>query len=87
MWCHTENNTLLHLKNFSFVKVVPEFENVPTRIILYELMDSAFSTNVKALFTKGSHNRYISLTLITQILFHQGVSSNDISLNNKYIAV
>ena len=74
----------------TFVKGVPDFENpenVPTLIVLDDLMDSAYSTKVSQLFTKGSHHRNISLVLITQNLFHQGPSSRDISLNSKYIVV
>ena len=52
-----------------------------------DLTDSAYSTKVSELFTKGSHHRNIILVLITQNLFHQGPSSRDISLNSKYIAV
>ena len=90
VWCHSENNAPHHLKNVSFVKGVPDFENpenVPTLIVLDDLMDSAYSTKVSELFTKGSHHRNISLVLITQNLFHQSSSSRDISLNSKYIVV
>ena len=90
VWCHSENNAPHYLKNVSFVKGVPDFdnpENVPTLIVLDDLMDSAYSTKVSQLFTKGSHHRNISLVLITQNLFHQGPSSRDISLNSKYIVV
>jgi hypothetical protein len=48
---------------------VPDFENpdnVPTLIVLDDMMDSAYSTKVSELFTKGSHNGNISLVLITQ---------------------
>jgi hypothetical protein len=90
VWHHSENNAPHHLQNVSFVKGVPEFENsenVPTLIVLDDLVDSAYSTKVSELFTKGSHHRNISLVLITQNLFHQGPSSRDISLNSKYIGV
>jgi septin family protein len=86
--CHSENNAPHHLKNFSFVKGVPEFdnpENLPTLFVLDNSMDSAYSSKVSELFTKGSHHRNISLILITQNLFHQGPSSRDISLNSKNI--
>jgi len=52
------------LKNVSFVKGVPDFEtpeNIPTLMVLDDLMDSAYSTNVSELFTKRSHHRNISL--------------------------
>jgi len=90
VWCHSENNAPHHLKNVTFVKGVPDFENpenVPTNIVLDDLMDSAYSTKVSQLFTKGSHHHNISLGLITQNLFHQGPPSTDISLNSKYIVV
>jgi len=67
---------------------VPDFENpenVPTLIVLDDLMDAAYSKKMSELFTKGSHHRNINLVLITQNVFHQGPSSRDISLNSKYI--
>jgi hypothetical protein len=90
VWCHSENNTPHHLKNVILVKGVPEFEtheNAPTLIVLDELMDSAYSTKVSQLFTKGSHHRNISVVLTTQNLFHQGPASRDILLNSTYIVV
>jgi len=90
VWCHSENNAPHHLKNVTIVKGVSDFENpenVPTLIVLDDLMDSAYSTKVSQLFTKGSHHRNISIVLITQNLFRQGPSSPDISLNSKYIVV
>jgi hypothetical protein len=73
------------LKDVSFVKGVPDFdnpENLPTLIVLDDLMDSVYSTKVSELLTTGSHHRNISLVLITQNLFHLGLSSRDISLNS-----
>ena len=81
LWCHSENNAPHHLKNLTFVKGVPDFENpesVHTLIVLDDLIDSAYSTKVSQLFTKESHHRNISLVLFTQNLFHQGPSSRDI---------
>ena len=69
---HNENNAPHHLKNVSFVKGVPDFnepENVPTLIVLDDLMVSAYSTKVSQLFTKGSLRRNIIMVLITQICF------------------
>jgi hypothetical protein len=90
VWCHSENNAPNHLENVTFVKGVPDFQNPdnkPTLIVLDDLMDTAYSTKVSQLFTKGSHHRNISLVLITQNLFHQGPATHDISLNSKYIVV
>jgi len=69
VWCHSENNAPHHLKSVSFVKAVPDFENlenIPKLIVFYDFMDSAYSTKVSQLFTKGSHRRNIRLVLITQ---------------------
>jgi hypothetical protein len=90
VWYHSENNTPHHLQDVSLVKGVPDFENpdnVPTLIVLDDLIVSAYSSKVSELFTKRSHHRNISLVLITQNLFYQGPSSRDISLNSKYIVV
>jgi len=54
VWCHSENNAPHHLKNVSFVKGVPyceHSENILTLIMLDDLMDSAYSTKVRELFT------------------------------------
>jgi hypothetical protein len=53
--------------------------------VLDDLIDSAYSTKVSQLFTKGSHHRNISVVLITQNFFHQGPASSDISLNGNYM--
>ena len=77
-----------YLKHISFVKGVQNIENpenVPTLILLDNLVDSFYSIKVSEVFTKGSHPRNDSL--ITQNLSHQSPSSRDISLINKYIVV
>jgi hypothetical protein len=46
VWCHSEDNAPHNLKDVSFVKDVLDFENpenVPTLIVLDDLMDSAYS--------------------------------------------
>ena len=71
-------------------KGVPEFEipeNVPTLIVLDDSMDSAYSTKMSELFTKGSHHSNVSLVVIPQNLLHQSLSSRDICVNSKYIVV
>ena len=55
VWCHNEKNAPDHLRNVSFVKGVPEYENpenVPTLIVLDKLMNSAYSTKVSELLSK-----------------------------------
>ena len=78
------------MKNVPFVKGVTDFENpenVPTLIVLDDVMDSAYSRKVSEVFTKGSHHRNISLVLITQNFFRQDSSSRVISVKGKYIVV
>jgi len=63
VWCHSENNGPLNLKSVSFVKGGPDFEkpeNIPTLIVLDDLMDTAYSTKVSQLFTKDR----ITVTLV-----------------------
>jgi len=43
-----------------------------------------YSKDIYDRFTKGSHHRNITVTLITQNLFHQGRFCRNISLNAKY---
>jgi len=60
VWCHSENNAPHHLKSVSFVIGVQDFENpenIPTLIVLDDLMDTAYSTKVSQLFTKGWHHQ------------------------------
>jgi hypothetical protein len=52
-------------------------------IILYDLLNEAYSREVRDLFTKGIHHRNLSVILKTQNLFHQGKHCRDISLNAK----
>jgi ABC-type phosphate transport system ATPase subunit len=90
MWCHSEDTAPHHLQNVSFFKGIPSFnnpDNIPTLFVLDDLMSIAYSKKVSDLFNKRSHHRNISLILITQNLFHQGMSSRDISLYSKYITV
>ena len=51
--CHSENNAPHRLKNFSFVKGVPDFknpENVPTFIVLDDLMDCLFYKSERIIY-------------------------------------
>jgi len=78
-WCYGKRNAvpdweLSELNNTIRVhKAVPEnFENKNGKaclIILDDLLDVAYSKEASNLFTKGSHHRNISVTLINQNLF------------------
>ena len=88
----TESRTLSPLltsEGYQFLEGVADnfakVGNKPCLIILDDLLNEAYSGEVCKLFTKGSHQRNISVILITRILFHQANHFSTISLNEKYI--
>lgn len=89
IWCYAETNAKPDIAGVTFHKgVLNDFNNdsnEPRLIILDDLMNTAYSTTVSELFTKGSHHRNTSVILVTQNLFHHTSQSRDISLNAKYI--
>jgi hypothetical protein len=99
IWCYNEENAVPteHLKELkkkiSYHKGVPDdqfLENShgkSTLVILDDLLNKAYSKQVRDLFTRGSHHRNISVFLLTQNLFLKNEHSRDISLNTKYIVV
>jgi hypothetical protein len=67
-----------------------DFENKeckPALIILDYVLTEVYSEKVCLWFTRGCHHRNISVIVITQNLFHQGVYCGDISLNTKYLVL
>jgi len=54
-------------------------------VILDDLLNDVYSKQVCDLFTRGSLHRNISVILITQSVFHQGVFCRDNLLNAHYI--
>jgi len=81
IWCYSEKSAvprqklaILH-KNVSFHEGVPQNfgdgHGRPCLIVLDDLLNEVYSTDVCDLFTKGSHHRNISVILINQNLFHQ----------------
>ena len=96
VWCYSEVSAILYrqlagTKHVRFHEELPaDFNNIgenPCLIILYYLLNIAYSKDVCDLFTKSSYHRNISVILITQNLFHQGKFCRDISLYAKYIVV
>ena len=95
IWCYSEKAAVPASQlaalgmNVSFNEGVPQnFVNErgkPCLIILNDLLNDVYYKDVCKQFTKGSHNRNISVSLITQNLFHQGRYCTDISLNAKYV--
>ena len=96
VWCYSEISAIPYgqlagTKHVRFQEGVPAVFNnsgeKPLLIIVDDLLNTAYSKDVCDLFTKGSHHRHISVSLINQNLFHQGKFCRDISLNAKYIVV
>lgn len=93
LWCYAEKAAIptIQSDNLTFHKGIPDvienIENVPMLIVLDDLMNEVYNSQISELFTKGSHHRNISVVLVTQNLFHQGKHSRDISLNSKYLVV
>jgi hypothetical protein len=55
VWCHSENNAPHHLNDVSFVTGVPEFEDpedIPTLIVLDDIIDSAYSKKSQRIIYK-----------------------------------
>jgi hypothetical protein len=73
-WRHRQNNVPHHLKKREIFKGLPDVENpenVPTLLVVIDLMDSAYSTNVIQLFTKFPGYRvHWTLTVENGILLH-----------------
>jgi len=94
IWCYSEKSAVLRQKLAAIHKNVSFHEGVsqnfgdghgrPCLIILDDLLNELYSKDVCDLFMKGSHHTNISVILITQNLFHQGLFFRDISLNAKH---
>ena len=97
IWCYAEISSIpKRLKSrlnvpIQFHEGVPEkFENplnIPTLIVLDDLMLESDNKRVCELFTRGSHHRSLSVVLLTQNFFVKGNRCRDISLNAKYIVI
>lgn len=94
LWCFSERNAVPPRSKFNtdvtYHEGLPVFDKhckKSSLIILDDLLDKAYSSDVSSLFTKGCHHRNISVILITQNLFHQSAHSRDISLNTKYMVL
>jgi hypothetical protein len=73
-----------------FYEGIPDLKDLRTAknslVIFDDLMEeSASSSEICNLFTKGAHHDNISVILIVQNLFHQGKKSRSISLNGNYL--
>jgi len=95
-WCYSEKSAItsrteLPKRNVHFNESVStDFENArgrPCPVILDDLLNDVYFKQVCDVFTKGSHNRNISMILITQNLFHQGRYCRDFSLNAKFLVL
>ena len=94
LWCYGKSNAVPSVdvgRKSQFHEGVPENfandDNKKCLIIPDDLLNEAYSGEVCKLFTKGSHQRNISVILITQNLFHQGNHCRTILLKAKYIVL
>ena len=72
-----------------FIEGMPDLEDISSDEINLLILDDLMTTvsNSKSasdLFTRASHHRNMSVIFIVQNLYHQGKSTKDISLNEKY---
>jgi len=82
IWYHSEETavpspTVVPKRNILFKDSVPEdFDNTlsrPCHVILDDLLNDAYSKQVRDLYTKGRHHRNLSLILINQNTLHRVV--------------
>lgn len=62
------------------------YNPLPRLIVIDDLMNEC-NEKVVNLFTRGSHHTNVSVTFITQNIFHQGKGYRDISLNSHYLCL
>lgn len=81
----------LDVGGIQFIQGLPETEyssDHPKLIIIDDLMrESANSTVILDLFSKGCHHQNISLFYISQNLFFKGRHTRDLSLNSHYLVL
>jgi len=97
IWCYSEETAVPRQQldklglNIIYQEGLPEnYGNAlgePSLIILDDLLNQVYSKDVCDLFTKGSHQRNISVLLLTQNLFYQSINCRDIWLNAKYLVL
>ena len=102
IWCYSQRQPaytpeLLMMKpTMEFVKGIPKSlendsyldVNIRNLIIIDDQMIEAGKDNlIVNLFTKGSHQRNLSVIYIVQNLFHQGKGNRSISLNSHYLVL
>jgi ABC-type dipeptide/oligopeptide/nickel transport system ATPase subunit len=98
-WCYSKKTAVPSLQlaslrtKIKYHEGVPEEKEIddaygrPSLLILDDLLNQVYSSQVCDLFTKGSHHRNIGVILITQNFFHQGPYCRDVTLNAKYMVL
>ena len=91
IYCYSEwqplyENMLVEIENITFVKGLPDLENLENSvIILDDLMSQVVDDkNILNLFTVGSHHRKNSVIFLTQNIYEKGKYARTISLNTHY---
>jgi len=92
IWCYSEKPAVPQRQqlpsNITYHEGVPENvagDGEPCLVIPDDLLNDVNSKQVCDMITRGSHNRNISVILITQNLFHQGCYCGDTLLNAHYV--
>lgn len=81
----------LNIPGVTFIEGLPDtnFDSeTPKLIIIDDLMrESANSSVIIDLFTKGCHHKNISTFFLTQNIFYKGKNQRDLSLNSHYLVL
>ena len=86
---------LVTIPNIEFVKGIPTalehayFSVNKWNLIVFDdqMIDAGKDQRIVNLFTRGSHQRNLSVIDIVQNVFHQGKGSRSISLNSHYLVL
>ena len=101
IWCYGQwqplyDNIRKRIPRIEFVNGIPDhlnnqhYINVGKRNLLVfddPMTEAKCDQRIADLFTKGSHNRNISVVYLTQNLFPQGKACRDIILNTQYMVL
>lgn len=91
LWHYSIFQPKLDVGGIHFIQGLPDTDfdsDHPRLIIIDDLMrESANSSVIIDLFTKGCHHKNISVFFITQNIFYKGKNQRDLSLNSHYLVL
>lgn len=89
LWHYSIWQPDINIPGVTFIQGLPDTDfdtTYPRLIIIDDLMrESANSSVIIDLFTKGCHHKNISVFFITQNIFYKGKNQRDLSLNAHYL--